>query len=333
MHKAIRHVDFEAESVLSNDPWAFVELWLKRNRKSEALSYWLQARRFADSAETACVESAPLPLYYSFLNATKTLLKVRAASHGDRHGVSGERPATAKAYLSNEKVTFLSGGVLAGLCAYLRDSSVKQEFNLRDLLWNIPFVHRAFHHTFVSYAELFIPIEQSCYVTRSDTREAWFEAEIVRRYSDGRMLQSIPDSLETFDADGKKYVRRKKRFRWLKGRSTERQRRQALTRLGSYHSTTRRVVVPITGNRDLWYLKKNLANNPLSDRHLLTLIFAIMHRLSELSRYDPAGFDRHLCGSANWLLTEFIDHAQSQFIDQIASEITGFQFWQPRMRS
>lgn len=333
MHKAIRYPDFESESVLSHDPWDFVELWLKRKKMAKSLSYWLQARRFSDSAKTACVESAPLPLYYSFLNATKALLTVRAESHGAKHGVSGDRPATAKAYLSNEKVTFQSGGVLAALCTYLKDSSVRQEFSLKDLLWNIPFVHRAFQHTFTSSPELFIPVERACYVSRRDTRESWFEAEVVRRYADRRILKSVPSSLEVFDVDEKSYVRRKKGFRWLKGRASKSQQSAALKRLASYHSTTRRVVIPITGNRDLWYIKKNLDNNPLSDRHLLTLIFAVTHRLSELSRYDPSGFDRHLCGSANWLLTEFIEHAQSQFIDQIASEITGLQFWQPKMRS
>ena len=58
------------------------------------------------------------------------------------------------------------------------------------------------------------------------------------------------------------------------------------------------------------YLKKSLANNTLSERHSLSIIFAVVHRLSELSRYDPNGLDRHLCGSANWLLTEFIEEGK-----------------------
>jgi hypothetical protein len=42
MHKSVRHTNFEAESVLSNDPWLFVELWLKRSKKTDALEFWLQ---------------------------------------------------------------------------------------------------------------------------------------------------------------------------------------------------------------------------------------------------------------------------------------------------
>ncbi|MBB3066662.1 YaaC family protein [Limibacillus halophilus] len=333
MHKAIQHTNFEAESVLSNDPWLFVELWLKRNGKADALAYWLQARRFADATKTLGIEAAPLTLYYSFLNATKALLEVRSAVHGTTHGVTGERPASAKASLANEKVTFLSGGVLPALCRYLGESPNKHEYSLKELLWNLPFVHRAFRHTFTSAPELFIPLEKACYVSHDGTSEAWFEAMVIPRYADGRILQSIPGLFETFEHAGNTFVRREKRFKWIKGRSDKREKSQALVRLGNYHSTTRRIVVPISGNRDLWYLKKNSTQNKLAERHELSIAFAAMHRLSELSRYDPRGFDRHLCGNANWLLTEFIEHAASQFIDQISSEITGFQFWKPGIRS
>lgn len=333
MHKSVRHTNFESESVLSNDPWLFVELWLKRNKKIDSLAFWLQARRFAEAASRMSVESAPLTLYYAFLNATKALLEVRATPHGNRHGVSGERPETAKASLANEKVQFQSGGVLPALCTYLGDTASSQEYSLKDLLWNLPFVHRAFRHTFTSSPELFIPLEQACYVSHDDTSEGWFQAQVVPRYTDRRILRHIPSSFEFFEDEGKTYIRRAKRFKWLRGRTSKQEKSNALVRLGNYHATTRRVIVTISGNRDLWYLKKSMAGNSLSERHGLAIIFAAMHRLSELSRYDPNGLDRHLCGNANWLITEFVEHSTDQFIDQIASEITGFQFWRPRIRN
>ncbi|BBI65664.1 hypothetical protein HSBAA_PA_2670 (plasmid) [Vreelandella sulfidaeris] len=66
MHKAINHPDFASESVLTRDPWSFVELWLKRQNKSEALSFWSQALRFHEAAKYMDVEASPLSLYYSF---------------------------------------------------------------------------------------------------------------------------------------------------------------------------------------------------------------------------------------------------------------------------
>lgn len=338
MHKAINHPDFASESVLTRDPWSFVELWLKRQNKSEALSFWSQALRFHEAAKYIDVEASPLSLYYSFLNATKALLVVRGATHAENHGVTGDRPAKAKASLANEAITFKSGGILPALCTYLGESTVThtaEKYNLKDLLWNVPFVHRAFLHTFRSAPELFIPLESACYVKHPDpkARECWFQAEVSPRYADGRMLRNIPHSFEWFTEDGRTYIRRKKRFNWWRGKAPQAEKLLAQKRLGTYHSKTRRIIVPISGNRDLWYIKRNLSSNPPSERHGLTIIFAAMHRLSELARYDPNGLERHLYGTSNWLITEFMTNSADQFIDQMASEITGFQFWRPAIRT
>lgn len=333
MHKAIKNVDFASESVLSNDPWLFVSLWLKREKKDGALAFWNQARRFYEASLLMSTEAAPLAAYYCLLNATKTLLKVRSSQHKDIHGVTGERAEKAKAYLGVEKIKFCSTGVLPALCAYLGESSVNTEYSLKDLLWNLPFVHRAFRHTYSSAAELFIPIENACYVRHSNNSDAWFQAMIAPRYCDNRILRHIPRSFEYFEKNGATYIRRKKRFVWENGRSSKSKLTQGVKNLTHYHSSVRRLIVPITSNKDLWYLKKNLKENPVAERHSLTIIFAAMHRLSELSRYDPDGLERHLLGSSNWLLTEFIQLAPSQFIDQISSEITGLEFRKPGYRS
>lgn len=50
-------------------------------------------------------------------------------------------------------------------------------------------------------------------------------------------------------------------------------------------------------------------------------MFAAMHRLSEMSRYDPNTLDKHLAGKAGWLLTEFITKSIYQFIDMISSDV------------
>ena len=54
-----------------------------------------------------------------------------------------------------------------------------------------------------------------------------------------------------------------------------------------------------------------------------------MHKLSELSRYNPMALSGHMNASHNWLLSEFMQVAPNQFIYSIASEITGMEFLQP----
>ena len=336
MHKSIRHWHFDANSVLSNDPWLFVELWLKREKKLEALSYWLQARRFLDAVPHTSVEAKPPLIYYSFLNAVKTLLLVRSTSYNEYHGMSGNRDQDAKASLSNEKIKFKRGGVLPSLLLYLGDGDSSNEYDLKNLLWNLPFIHRAFCHTYRSSADLFIQLEEAGYVIGDNDSFGWFQARVVDRYLDRRsLIKGIPDSFEILGEEmpEKIFIRRSKEFLWIPGKPKKRYMESALYRLFKYHSTIRRLVVTISGQQDLWYLKKSVSNNPASKLHGLTIIFAAMHRLSELSRYHPKNLDKYLCQKENWLLTEFIDHAPNQFIDQIASEITGLNFRKPGIRS
>lgn len=65
----------------------------------------------------------------------------------------------------------------------------------------------------------------------------------------------------------------------------------------------------------------------------MVLCFAAMHRLSELSRYEPVILSKHFTSGHNWLLSEFIQNAATQFIDEISSELTGEEFMSPGMAS
>lgn len=57
----------------------------------------------------------------------------------------------------------------------------------------------------------------------------------------------------------------------------------------------------------LWYIKKNLPSNThIIDRHSMTIIYGVMHWLSELVRYSPQVFDSIMKSRQNWLIREFI---------------------------
>jgi hypothetical protein len=88
----------------------------------------------------------------------------------------------------------------------------------------------------------------------------------------------------------------------------------------------------INGDQTLWYAKLNVKGPARLARHNPILILAAMHRLSELCRYHPMDFESYLAGSANWLLHEFIGMSCGQYIDEIASELTGHQFFVPNVR-
>ena len=127
-------------------------------------------------------------------------------------------------------------------------------------------------------------------------------------------------------------IRTKQKVKWFGRRSSKEQRSQAELRLFNYHRKIRQNLVFISASPDLWYIKRQIAGAKPLRRYTLTLIMAAMHRLSELARYDPQGLMRYLEGKENWLLTEFIELAPAQFIDELVCEMTSLEFGIPGIR-
>src|SRR5258706_16062598 len=84
-HKAILSAQFDARTVLTNSPWEFVSLWLKRQDQRNALILWNQAREFHDVSLGLSLQSAPLLHYYSFMNAAKALLTQKGIRYDPHH--------------------------------------------------------------------------------------------------------------------------------------------------------------------------------------------------------------------------------------------------------
>ena len=127
-------------------------------------------------------------------------------------------------------------------------------------------------------------------------------------------------------------IRTRNRIKWFGKGASDADRASAKRRLETYHQKLRCHLVYISASPDLWYLKRNVTNTTRLDRYTITLIITAMHRLSELSRYDPGGLMRYLEGKENWLLTEFIELAPAQFIDELVCEMTSLEFSLPKIR-
>jgi hypothetical protein len=91
----------------------------------------------------------------------------------------------------------------------------------------------------------------------------------------------------------------------------------------------------IAGAQTLWYIKTLPAKHYAAARirrQPVTLTLGILHRLSELCRYQPLKLSALLRRQENWLLAEFLNVALAQSLDELASEITGLQFLVPGVR-
>ena len=324
LHGALVDPNFRAARVLCADPWDFVSLWLKREHKEEALFYWDQARHFYNATTSLPDLSSPLTSYYCFLNATKALLTASGQTFKESHGVGGRSRGTKKA-LDNEIVDFQGGGILPALCKFLGEpDNAGKEFTLKDIFWQIPFIHRAYCLTYKGSTELFMPLVETGFMRRDGSKEAWFQANVDKRYINAHTKKNIQPGFELFESNGVYEIRRKRRFKWS-GRDIE----ASLSNFEAYPKQIRRRIVPIYASENRWYLKKSVTGHDKLVNSQLVLIFAAMHRLSELSRYDPILFSGHFKVNHNWLLSEFIKSSPNQFVYGMASEITGLEFIKP----
>lgn len=324
LHGSVTTPDFRTQRVLCSDPWDFVSLWLKREHQKDALFYWEQSRQFYNASISLPELSAPLTSYYCFLNATKALLTAKSQVFTETHGVGGRSKDGHKS-LANEIVDFQGGGILPALCKYLVEpDNAGKSFTLQEIFWQMPFLHRAYCLTYRGATELFIPLTANCFMRKDGSKEAWFQAKIDKRYINAHTARVIQPGFEIFEEAGMYLIRRKRRFRWS-GREIE----NSISQFIIYHKQIRRRVIPIFSSENRWYLKKSVAGHDKLANSQLVLIFAAMHRLSELSRYDPIALSGHFNVNHNWLLSEFIRSSQAQFVYGVASEITGLEFIKP----
>lgn len=324
LHGSLHSPDFRTQRVLCSDPWDFVSLWLKRNHQREALFYWEQAHNFFEASLNLPELSAPLTSYYCFLNATKALLSSKGESFTESHGVGG-RSDSGHASLANELVDFQGSGILPALCKLLAEpNNAGKTFTLKDIFWQMPFIHRAFCLSYQGATELFIPLIGNRFMRKDKSKEAWFQAEIDRRYINSHTERLIQPGFQLFEHEGRNLIRRKRRFRW-----SSREIENSISTFTTYHKQIRRRVIPIYSSENRWYLKKSVMGHDKLVNSQLVLMYAAMHRLSELSRYDPMALAKHLNVNHNWLLSEFIRMSPTQFVYGAASEITGLEFIRP----
>lgn len=325
--KPLTFADYESKTILTDSAWEYVELWLKRHkdtRSQEALFFWQQAKHFFHASECLPQNSKPLTSYYCCLNATKALLCINGINvQNISHGITQDRYKQIKSNsLDKAEVIFLGTGVLYELSKYLGEDVTKKTYNIKDLLYNIPCIHRTYSITYEGTPELFIPISNIRFIREDTVSKGWIEFCVDSRYANGNALRYLPKGYKRTHIEDKAhcYIRKENgRFNW----DIHLDKKERYKNLSNYHKKIRKELFYIYGNTKLWYIKKDLPNNSHTlKRNSLTLIFAVMHWMSELVRYNPQRFEKYMETKQNWLLHEFIEKALYQFVDEISCEIT-----------
>lgn len=326
LHKAIVSPVFGQRSVLTNSPWTFVDLWLKRENKQSAIFYWEQARNFYEASKDLPMHSSPLLLYYAFMNAAKALLEAKGIPYSPYHGVS---IAPGKQYkrisLATLRIEIKQNGITPAISSYFGEVEPQTVHSMEDLLYNLPFIHRTYCLTYTSRKEMFLPLKNCEYVRDETNGHVFFRAELSEVDVSSLRNKLPPGVVVDSNRSG---VRSSAHVVWAKSHRASRSEVQDLSML---NQKLRANLQYINGTETLWYLKTTGPRR--LHRCSPTIVLAAMHRLSEICRYRPIELVAFMNGQKNWLLSEFVAMASVQFFDEIASEITGYQFLIPNVRS
>jgi hypothetical protein len=311
--------------VLAQDPYSFPATWdaVERLQNEQGIdpTLFINSTRWNGFEEWSVFLGFCASTRVS-VNATKSLLLVKKLQFVEHHGVSGETIGD-RSSITNERVILRNAGILPTLCGYLGDTVNGEQYSLRDLLYNLAYIHRAFSLSLPSCPELFIPIKCPLIVRSNKNNEAWFCAQLDGRYASAHVLNKLTGYERDESITDRYIIRKKRRFTWQprdKGR---------IATFAEYHCKLRKDLQYIYSPQRLWYLKRKTPIAGMIARSPLVIAFAAMHKLSELARYSPDMLGRHFEGRYNWLLSEFISVAPNQFIDAISSEMTGYDFMPP----
>ena len=324
LFKCARDPDLDSRTILVEDQWDYVNMWLKRNNKPQALFFWKQAEEFARASRDLPNTSSPLPKYYAALNAAKALLHSKNLPFSPYHGVTGNS-IPGPVNLANEQVRLKTKGVASELCRYMGEPVNITVYNLENIFYNLPFIHRAYTVTFPVVDELFLPISEPAFVRIDNSSDAFFRCKVFDNPYQNAVILGRVAGYERDNGFADSFIRKKKRFKWDAAQPDA----ANVPGFKTYYRRVRQHTFYIKGITRLWYIKMTSGSPAWIERSPMTLTFMALHRISELARYTPDVLAQHLDSQHNWLLSEFINLSLPQFLDEISAEMTGHEFMPP----
>lgn len=348
--------DYQKPTILTDDAFTYVSFYYSTHGKAMKYNdstkqekygkasrysyefYWKQAETFYKSSKSMPIESAPVAAYYCMLNAEKSYLSFvneyvdDCVDNFGMHGIQEDNNDSGED-LETISIKHKQHGVFPMFAEKINpDFSTiwpsTDSKTLKSLLYNLPFVHRAYAMTYTTkkkkVEELFLPIEagESPKYHKGNDGKAYLLFELEKT-SFLANAQTIPVNIaSSISPDFKIYQGRgftlqsKNGAKWNGNGSISGEVKELTNELRKHFSY-------IKSNSRLWYLKRTHLGNPdVINLSTMTINMAVMHRLSEIARYKPEQLGRLMESKENWLIHEFITQSLDQFIDELAAQIT-----------
>lgn len=359
LSKAYTDQDFVKPTVLTDDVFPYVTFFYASHSKAMKFInqankvnygnpnqykydfYWNQAETFYRAAKMLPFEASPVAAYYCMLNAAKSYLSYSSATADEfvgefgMHGILEDNNDSGED-LSNILVKHKQKGVFP-LFAKKLDSDFnliwpcgKESYSLKSLLYNLPFVHRAYMMTYSTrdkkVEELFLPLAAGDMPKffKANDGKAYLTVDLEKRHFLAN-AQTLPNVVVTSlhsDFD----VLNGNGFRLIDKYGAKYNQSSISGEIKSNTNRYRKEFAYIRSSKRLWYMKRSqlsgTSDAKVINLNTMTINMAAMHRVSEIARYKPEQLNRLMKSKENWLLHEYISQALDQFIDELASEIT-----------
>ena len=258
-------------------------------------SYWEQAEEFQKASDGLPLRSAPLLLYYCFMNAVKALLIAKGITFDERHGVSRQANPGARTF-GSQAIKIHPQGILPSLSAYYGEGETLRIHTLQELFFNMVFIHRTYCLTYSSQKEMFLPLADCNFVYDTKTKHVFFTANIAKNIPYTAAIKNLAPTYRGAPEIGERAIRSVQALNWQKpGKPSA----ANIQQLVGFNRTLRQELHYINGPQTLWYLKMRVKGPRRLKRQLPTLILGAMHRLSEICRYQPLQLEALLEGQKN----------------------------------
>ena len=342
LRKANLDADISSHTVLTDDLFTYVDFFFKTHKKiikdslgkpieQNHIFYWQQAKNFYNASKILPIESAPLPMYYCMLNAVKAYLFYNEKNYEDLkkdfsgHGLKeGSQEKDSRELLLND--IYVRRNAWGVFCRFAKtehdnfDSLWPQgecgAVSLKQLMFQLPFVHSAFISTYklARKNEKFIPLaaNQSPQFMYSKDNKIKLVVNLDRRYFK-QSATTIPEEIK--DAIPNELMVNESNPFQLVSKDYYKKRE-----IQNHYNNLRKLFSYIAAEKRIWYLKK--AKDEIENLNSMVLEIAIVHRFSEIVRYKPEQMVKLLSGKENWIVHEFLSLVLDQFIDEISCEIT-----------
>jgi YaaC-like protein len=327
--------------MLASNPWKCMELHFAEQRKTASIScsFLHQAFDFYQAAAGAGPTSQPVLLYYSFLNLAKAIIvhknpaiDLRRSLHGLNEPASNIRQRFT---LTSQKVAIQGSraGRIAIVNEFVRTLGYSrlqsdQQWNVCDLLAQMPAIHRPYSHTRQMAERLFV-ISDPVFLHDHQARRVWallrvrrseFASGIMRTRLVGRRYFARAFSQVESDAEHQNSYSFESRPIYY-----------GLSPMESLHRVCRMLrragtVSILTPAGYRYYLSDF---EPRVRVPPFVAAYMAMFYFGSVARYRPLDLEKMRNGKFAWVIEEMLATQSEQFVYFAASELLGREVAKP----